>query len=178
MIRLITSIIVLSSLVFAGEWRVDSDFPGGSAEVKRMDATRGILRIVPRQTAGLGWRSWWYFKLTGLEPGTTVQLDVNGDLWSKPDQAWYSLDNQTWQPVSSGHFAWRWRRYRQTVEVGTVWFAHSPPYTQEHLKTLIRDLGTKVEVESLCTTRGGRTTPLLVFPALSAKGVRSVWVMA
>lgn len=56
---------------------VETDFPGGSAEVERIDQEERVIRLRPTVHEDRGWDCWWYFKLRGITPGEEIALNRN-----------------------------------------------------------------------------------------------------
>ena len=65
MLRLL---ILLFPVVALAELSVDIDFPGGSGVAIEIDQDEQRIVIDPSDFPGKGWRCWWYFKVSGLDP--------------------------------------------------------------------------------------------------------------
>jgi len=161
----------------AGELQVETDFQGGSAQVLEINQESRSVTIRPAGDAQRGWPCWWYFRLTGVEPGETVTIMIDGNGlkrangrrlgsdWALPSQAAFSEDGKSWTQTSvskpvNGKISWQ-----QPVSGNQAWFAWGPPFTPEDAEALVNRLdqehthATKFE---LCKTREGRTVPALV----------------
>ena len=73
------------------ELRVAIDFPGGSAEVVRVDEAARLIRLRPSPHPGRGWQCWWYFRVGGIQPGETLTLEVEGGVWAWPERAAFQI---------------------------------------------------------------------------------------
>ncbi|MBA2116059.1 M14-type cytosolic carboxypeptidase [Bremerella alba] len=171
------------SMLLAGELKVDSDFSGGSAKVIEVDQQKRLIRIEPEANPKRGWECWWYFQVTGIEPGETITLDVGTAPWATPTQAAFSTDNIIWQQTSAGKRNRKRIVYQQQVDETTCWFAWGPPFRVEDAQRLVSDSaknGPHVEAIELCQTRAGRTVPAL---RIHAEGVsdelrKGIWIQA
>jgi hypothetical protein len=56
--------------------RVNSDFPGGSAQVLDIDPSNNFIRIMPAGDPVYGWPNWWFFRLEGADTNKPVVLEV------------------------------------------------------------------------------------------------------
>ena len=61
-----------------GELTVSSDFENGSAVVDGIDQASGTIRLHPAGDPQRGWPCWWYFRVDGIEPGRTLQIEIVG----------------------------------------------------------------------------------------------------
>ena len=85
----------------AGALKVETDFPGGSGNVEIIDQYTRTIRMKPTSHRDRGWVCWWYIKVTGITPGETISIDLGDAPWATPDQAAFSVDNETWLQTSS-----------------------------------------------------------------------------
>jgi len=171
-----------------GVLRVEAGFPGGSVRVLGIDQQRREIRFQPADHPGRGWRCWWYFKVTGVKPGQTVTLALDGSVWACPQRAAFSIDNETWAHTAPGRkeaIGGGKRRlmvYRQRVDAGEAWFAWGPPYVPRHAETLIRRAEKacpNAKRFELCRTREKRPVPALrIAPTDGRARKRGVWVQA
>jgi hypothetical protein len=162
---------------------VKSDFPGGSIEVQSLDQAGRVLRFLPASHPDRGWTCWWYFKLEGLQPGSTITLDLGGTGWGQPDQAFFSYDNRHWQQTVGGVRASRRIVYRVPVESAEAWFAWGPPFVLQHAQELVADvckLNPHAAAFELGKTREGRPVPGLKIVDQSAaeNKLPAIWVQA
>ncbi|MCA9120650.1 MAG: zinc carboxypeptidase [Planctomycetaceae bacterium] len=169
------------SVGLLGELVVDSDFAGGSGKVVEIDQAARLIRIEPTTHESRGWACWWYVRISGIEPGEEISLEVGPEPWATPVQASYSIDNETWQQTTPGTSVGRKIIYRQKVGTATAWFAWGPPFTEADAGELVRQTaaGSKdVHAFALCETRGGREVPALRFEARTSQPRSAVWVQA
>jgi hypothetical protein len=182
--RLVAPLVVVALAAVAHAappLEVSIDFEGGSAEVESIDQDARLVRIVPTLHPDRGWQCWWYFQLSGIEPGETITLDVGNGSWATPDRAAVSLDGEIWQQTAPGRRQGKRIAYRHPVEAAEVWFAWGPAFTPAHAKALVEriarehDFATKF---NLCDTRAGRPTPALRIAPAAAKPKYGIWVQA
>ena len=106
---LLPVLLMLNGYVVAlADITVLTDFPGGSADVKRIDTDSGVIHIAPVVRSQRGWPCWWYFKIKGADKGQNITLKLSAAerefrsgrvlhaVWSQPDQAAISVDNANW----------------------------------------------------------------------------------
>ncbi len=192
---LILSLLFLALPVEAGELVVSADFPGGSAEVLKVDQRTRSITVCPAGDPQFGWPCWWYFKVSGVKPGEmlTVSVDAstlkqaNGSKlsanWALPERAAFSLDGKSWKQTGSGTREKDRCRWTQEVDAEQTWFAWGPPFVPSDDQALVDRLSRKhedVTAFELCKTRAGRSVPaLVVSPAGKNSDDRMViWVQA
>jgi hypothetical protein len=169
--------------VAASELAVSIDFEGGSAHVESIDQRQRVVRLTPSFHPGRGWRCWWYLKLSGIEPGETITLEVGDAPWATPDRAAVSLDNRTWGQTEPGRREGRRIVYRHRVDAAEAWFAWGPPFGVRDAAALVERVARRsfdAEAFELCRSREGRPTPALHVTAArpAAAPRRGVWVIA
>jgi len=162
---------------------VSADFPGGSVHVDELDQEARVIRFRPADHPGRGWRCWWYFKVTGLEPGEKVTLQVHGGGFALPDRAAVSLDNAVWEHTPPGRRGKGKVTYTVRAGAREVWFAWGPPYLPRHARDLIayvEEACPRAKRFGLCRTREDRPTPALRMEPGAASGSKPVllWVQA
>ncbi len=170
----------------AGELVVRTNFPGGSAKVRQIDAKARQVSIAPAGDPVRGWPAWWYFKLEGVEKGETITLQVGGGQkggWALPQRAAFSLDNATWTHTEAGKRDGERITYQVKVEGTAAWFAWGPPFVLSHAEELIQQakkISSHVEPFELCKTRAGRVVPAMkiAFPGATGKDRLALWVQA
>lgn len=158
---------------------VESDFPGGSAEVVEIDQAKRSVRINPADHPQRGWRCWWYFKLEGIQPGETITVDVGDAPWATPDRATFSTDGSHWIHTAPGIRSGKRIVYEQKVDAEQAWFAWGPPFVLEDAHALVREAAKSlptIKPFTLCMTRENRPTPALrMEPANPEFGI---WIQA
>lgn len=164
------------------EIKVDIDFPGGSGEVVELDQAKPYLKLNPTDHPGKGWRCWWYVRLSGLEAGKTLTLDVGEAPWATPDRASYSTDGgRTWQHSEPGIRTGKRIRYQLTPESGEMRVAWGPPFVLADAAALVEKAAASpgIETFSLCRTREDHDTPALrSLPTNGVPDAPLVWLNA
>jgi hypothetical protein len=186
---------VIAALLFS--ITIDADFEGGRAgRVERAGET--ALRVaLPGESDQDGRNrqiTWYYFRVDGIagRPFTIHLTDLTGEYNYKPARpaidkrtpGVYSLDNKVWR-----HFtAEQWSepepgvvRIRFDPNAGSVYLAHVPPYTTEHLAELLRSAASHPHLrrDVIGKTVQGRDIPLLTItdPAVTESSKKVVWLM-
>jgi len=162
---------------------VSADFPGGSVHVDELDQEARAIRFRPADHPGRGWRCWWYFKVTGIEPGETLTLTVSGSGFALPDRAALSLDDATWKHTPPGRRQKGKVTYTVRVDAREAYFAWGPPYLPRHARDLIAravKACPRAKAFDLCRTREDRPTPALRIEPDDARAERPIllWVQA
>src|SRR3954462_15213106 len=165
----------------AADLTVDTDSPGGAADVVRIDqADRRVVFKIPQPKNG-GWQSWWFMKVSGVTPEETVKLElVKGQ--SVAGRAVYSTDRKAWrftQPVPKDPKA-KGGAYEQKVDAAEAWFAWYVPYLPGDVRALA-DRAAKLpfcEVFELCKSEQGLPVVGLRFEEGDAKARPGVWIHA
>lgn len=159
---------------------VRSDFPGGSAEVLRVDQKSQLVSINPENHADRGWTCWWYAKISGIDPQKPLTLEVGDTFWSTPDRATFSTDGRTWKQSELGKRAGSRIRYQLDEGSKEILVAWGPPFLHHHAEALVREVAktTHATPFSLCTTREGRTTPAIRFYPSTMDNAPAIWIHA
>ncbi|HEV7282723.1 MAG TPA: M14 family zinc carboxypeptidase [Pirellulaceae bacterium] len=130
--------------------RVTTDFPGGAADISRVDATQGEIDLSPPVAEGRGWPCWWYVRIDGLTPGQKLSVKVSaakqpyregallaGD-WSLPERAAISEDDAVWTQTPPGKRLDRNSAlYQFEAPAETIWLAWGPPCLPSHAEELL-----------------------------------------
>ncbi|TWU14074.1 Zinc carboxypeptidase [Symmachiella macrocystis] len=181
--------------VDAGELRVTSDFPGGSAQVVQIDQAARRVSIRPAGDPQFGWPCWWYFRLDGIEPGETITLEVVADQlkrangqalsanWALPRRAAMSIDQKLWLQTQPGVRDKNRAVWTAKIDATTAWFAWGPPFLPSDAEALTKKLDKSsphATAFTLCRTRAGRAVPAItVTEGGDDDGTRmAVWVQA
>ncbi|MEC5127997.1 M14-type cytosolic carboxypeptidase [Verrucomicrobiales bacterium BCK34] len=163
----------------AADLAVESDFPGGSAEVVSIDQAASAVVLNPANYPDRGWRCWWYFRLTGITPGKAITLEVGDAPWATPKRATFSSDGgKTWHHSEEGTRVGKRIRYSLTFDTETALVAWGPPFLPDDARALVEALAAGSEeatVFSLCRTREGHDTPAL---RIGTAGKPLIWVQA
>lgn len=175
-------VLLSSAIVVAHDIKVETDFPGGSGEVAKIDQASRIVQINPTDHRDRGWACWWYVRLTGINPGETITLDVGEAPWATPDRAAFSLDDKSWSQTAAGRRKGRRISYRQKVNARECWFAWGPPFVPEDAQVLVDEAAGRcafARAFELCATRAGRSVPALVVNQNEGNGERyGIWIQA
>ena len=170
----------LPILASADEIKVDSDFPGGSGEVERIDSGKKLIVLNPSDYPDRGWRCWWYVKIDGIPDKESWALDVGEAPWATPDRATFSSDGgHSWQHTEPGTRERKRIRYTIVGNEKDLLVAWGPPYTPTDAADLVNRLAADCEQASafsLCTTREGRDTPAL--RVRTGEGKPLIWIQA
>ncbi|WP_339727846.1 M14-type cytosolic carboxypeptidase [uncultured Gimesia sp.] len=171
------SVIVAAQTAWAGELAVSSAFEGGAAEVLEIDQAKRSIKIRPAGDSQFGWPCWWYFQVTGVQPGEELIVIVdashmqqaNGQKlssnWALPDRATFSTDQKNWLQTPAGLKRDGTCQWTMKVDAEQAWFAWGPPFVPADAKQLVDRLSREhsdVTSFELCKTRAGRVVPALV----------------
>ena len=161
---------------------VSTDFPGGSAQVERIEQAQRLIGLTPTPHKDRGWACWWYFKVQGVTPGETITMDVVEAPWATPDRAAFSIDGRTWQHTAPGKREGKRITYRQRINAREAWFAWGPPFVPADAERLVEGAANSPLAQAfvLCHTRENRVTPAVRIsegkkPAQERSGI---WVQA
>lgn len=186
---------MLAFLLFAVS--IFTNFEGGSlGKVERVSKTHLRCAVVGEvdQEKRNRQASWYYFRVDGARGRTlTIDLiDLPGEYNYQPNRGaitegmtpFYSEDQKTWRPLLTSEYDAKTPMMRLTIKTrsNSVWIAALPPYTQQHLTTLLKELAGRSELRSQIVgkTVGGRDITLLTItdPATPDAGKKVVWLMA
>lgn len=134
--------------------------------------------------------NWYYFRVDGAM-GQALTIDIAsipGEYNYKPNKGavtgdtppFYSYDNKTWLPWED--FTYDPAEPRLTLRItptsDTLWVAHVPPYTNEHLAALRKSVtGSRwLKEETIGKTPEGRS--MLLWHIAEGRPSKHVWLMA
>ncbi len=130
--------------------------------------------------------NWYSFQVSGVKPGQPVTIDLvdlPGEYNYQPNRgavnaetpAVWSDDGKTWRHVEDFTFdpAEPKMTLRITPRGRRFWVAHTPPYTNQQLETLWRDVRGAFRREEIGRSVDGR--PLWVWT--TGTGPKTVWLM-
>ncbi len=137
--------------------------------------------------------NWYYFRVDGVR-GLDLTIDLvklPGEYNFVPNRGAvtadtvpvYSRDNRVWLPVPKTEYDASEPRLRLHIpaESRTVWIAHVPPYTGQHLSRLLATLSAlpHVRVRSIGETVEHRSIPLVTVtdPEVPDRKKKCVWLM-
>lgn len=177
---------------------IQSDFEGGSigkVEYVSEDLIRCAVAGEVDQDKRNRQASWYYFRVDGAAGRSlTVELvDLPGEYNYRPNRGAitkdtipvYSEDDVHWQHFDASAVEYDESepvlRLRFTPKSNRFWIAHVPPYTNMHLRSLLRSFAghPHARVESVGRTVRGREIPLLTItdPSAPDDPKRVVWLM-
>ena len=183
----VLSTLFLSSLLLFQSGRssdaltVESDFEGASVSAVEIDETARRIRFRPGGDPTRGWPCWWYFRVSGITPGESITLHLQGSTattslpggplskplapsWAMPDQATFSTDGKTWQHTEKGVKEGDMMIYTLKPETASVFVAWGPPYTPSTAAAFVREMSGKspsAKATELCRSREDRAVPML-----------------
>ena len=163
------------------EVKVSAEFPGGSVKVESMNAGSRVLRFKPAAHQNRGWDCWWYFKVSGLEPGVEWTFDLGGTGFAAPRQAAFSTNNRDWKQTAPGRREGGRIRYTLKSPGETLWLAWGPPFGLADANALVKQVaGAKVGADrfELCKSRDGHAVPALRWEPLLAGKRPAIWIQA
>jgi len=193
---IVTCLFLISlPIAAAADMTVTTEFPGGSAEVKVVDANSGFIHITPEVRAERGWPCWWYIRVDGAVAGQSLSLKVTAGqsefrpgrvlnaAWSQPDRAAVSVDNVAWTQTSTCHKADGVATYTIDAPASTFWMAWGPPFLPSHADEVLQFIKSRLSqstVFELAVTRGGRTVRGIRIGGTGTEDARTygVWVQA
>ena len=187
-------LVAVAAILFAAPasgFTVSTDFPGGSADVKLLDAAAGRLEISPTVHAGRGWPCWWYFRVDGAQPGRTLTLQVAASeqpfsagqrlpaVWALPQRPAISVDDVHWQQADQGVVTREAGIYKIIAPAERFWLAWGPPFLPSHAEALLDAVVQELPSAQrfvLATSRGGREVKGIRCGTAGAAG--AIWVQA
>lgn len=196
--------IVLPSIVSlasdtgsASPIRVATDFEGGNigkVEILSNDHVRCAVQGETDQDHRNRQPSWFYFRLDGVAGRElTIDLtDLAGEynyrahkgtglrnmrpVFSHDDRTWRHVDSSEWDENTSTI------RIRVKPSADRIWIARLAPYTTQHLKRLLDDLGTHPHLQQSIVGKTVEGRPMLLLtitnPEIADSGKKVVWLMA
>jgi hypothetical protein len=173
--------------------RVSTNFEGGFARVLAIDDARGLVRFSPAGNPERGWPCWWSFRLSGIEPGQTITLELVADklpsLGGYDPLAWnparpaLCVDGRTWRQFdANGVRSGNTITWQQRVDQAEVRMAWGPPFTPADATALVAQIAATsrhARAFELCRTREGRPVLGLTIEEKSSTTPRfGVWIEA
>ncbi len=192
-LTVLVALLVASTLApDAPALTLHTDFPGGSAEVRALDAVAGRIEIAPAHHAGRGWPCWWFFRVEGAQPGQRLSLIVGPSRkpfraeqrlaasWALPQRPVISVDEVTWSQIESpGIITKESGAYEIIAPAARFWLAWGPPFLPSHGEALLADAAARVpgaERFELARTRQDRPVNGLRLGTVGAPV--AIWVQA
>jgi hypothetical protein len=172
------------SLTFAADLAINTDFPGGSAQVESLDQTARSIVIRPTPHKDAGWECWWNFQLSGILPDEELTLTVRGMGFALASRASFSLDEgRTWQHTSPGKVEKDRVTYRLKFPREKVRLAWGPPFQLAEAEALIKQTVEKnigAKAFELARSKGDHPVPALRWdpPAKAGKKRPGIWIQA
>ncbi len=174
--------VILTPLwAHAAPLAVHTDFPGGSVKILKIDDALRSVTFSAGGTPTRGWVCWWYFRVSGVEPGETLVFNLVGSGFASPDQASISTDGVRWQHTAPGKRDKGQIVFRVTVPGKEVWLAWGAPFTSSEAKKTL-DAAAKncksAEVFELCKSKKGRSVWALKIDESKDAEKPTIWVHA
>ncbi|GHT18482.1 hypothetical protein FACS1894189_6440 [Planctomycetales bacterium] len=166
------SLVCMTLPLFAGEIKIDTDFPGGNIKVISIDGDNVVLEQDLRDTAGAWF--YWSFRIRGAEgrtlhftlgaPGPAVRngsteihvVGVRGPAVSNDGINWHWLSDKT--GFSTTKFS-----YTFGADEKEIYFSQCINYTEKNLHLFLAKYKDNplLKVETLCKSEKGRNVELL-----------------
>lgn len=184
---------------------IESSFEGASVRVVEVNEAAQRVRFMPGGDPRRGWPCWWQFRVTGLQAGKPLVLELQGSdlpmpqangvpstkplpgVWAKPDRASFSTDGKTWHHTEPGRAEQDVMTYTIQTDSPTLYVAWGPPYTPSQATAFVREAaekakagGVDAEMLELCKSREGRSVPMLRLQQgeRAATGRFGIWIQA
>jgi len=173
---------------------ISTNFEGGSlGKVERVSENHYRCAVIGETDQNHRNRqaSWYYFRVDHAvnRDLTFDMVDLAGEYNFKPTAGsvtrdtppFYSFDRETWIPVEDSEFHEEGPSLSFTIHSTsqTVWIAHVPPYTNQNLDRLLKDLARKsaATVTSIGKTLEGRPIRLVTItdPAVPDSAKKILW---
>ena len=179
------------------DFRIHTDFPGGSAEILDIDPSTATVHIQPTVHWEQGFPCWWYLQLSGLVPGQKFTFKISSNprpyhrqvvlnrSWSQPRRVAISTDNIHWGQIEDKYLLQEdgTAVYEIIAPAENIWLAWGPPYLPSHAEALLESVASECESAErfiLAISRGHRPVPAIRIgggtPDKPAK--YGVWVQA
>jgi hypothetical protein len=174
----------LCLVAVGGDLAINTDFPGGSAEVEKLDQATRTIVIRPTPHKDAGWECWWNFELSGIVPDEELTLTVKGMSFALASRASYSLDGgKTWQHSPRGTAEKGQITYQLKFPQEKVRIAWGPPYQLADARALVQRTVAKnvgAKAFELARSKGGHSVPALRWdpPAKEGKKRPGIWIQA
>ncbi len=199
-VTMLTLLVAGHSAAFA--LKVESNFEGGSVRNVEINVPNQTVRFMPGGDPARGWPCWWQFRISGIQAGKELKLELQGSdlpmpqangqpsgrplsaIWAMPERAAYSEDGTTWLQTKPGQLRDGRMIYTLKTDASSLLVAWGPPYTPSQAAAMVSRLGkdhsTAAIAGELCKSREGRDVPMLrVHEGELAPSQRfGVWVQA
>jgi hypothetical protein len=186
----------MTLLLLAFAIKLSADFEGGNIRSFELRSPGHLVIPLPGETDQDGRNrqaNWYYFRLDGVR-GQQLTLEItnlSGEYNYKPNKGavtadtppFFSYDNKEWLPFADYSYDAEAPKLvlRITSKADTLWIAHTPPYTNEHLERLRAAILTHRAVRETVIGRTPRGRPLLLWTITEpgdAAGKKVIWLMA
>ncbi|MCL2120216.1 MAG: hypothetical protein FWH27_17510 [Planctomycetaceae bacterium] len=153
----------LTTMVVAGDVKIDADFPGGNIQVLGIDGDNVRLQRDIRDTEG-DW-FYWSFRVRGAE-GRTLNFEFAGDVIGTCGPAVSRDDGVTWRWLGDIGFSQRKFEYAFDPDEKEVLFGMGMNHTEKDLKRFLEKHqdNPNLKLETLCQSKKGRDVELLRIP--------------
>jgi len=163
--------VVSPVLADPANWKVSSDFPGGSPRKFKIDVPAKTIRFQPISEAG-PWATWWYFKVAGLTPGEEIHIASGRVFFTSANvKPVVSTDGRHWKFFDERN---------PRADGPEMFFAWYAPYVLADAQELVADcekLGSHAAGFELCKSEAGDPVPALRI-AGAEKPSKAVWIQA
>lgn len=172
------SVTVVREVRAEHQFRISTDFPGGTVEVLRVDSSTATLHVQPAVQWGLGFPCWWYLRLDGMNPGEDFTFKISANprpfhgntvlnrAWCQPRRVAISTDDVHWEQTDNVYQLLDdgTAVYQINAPAETIWLAWGPPYLPSHVEALLEGVVEKCSSATrftLAQTRGNRPVPAI-----------------
>jgi hypothetical protein len=186
----VLALLLLPTVVFSG-------FEGASLDKAERLAENHLRCFVKGETGQDGRNrqpSWFYFRIDGAA-GRDLTIDLaglHGEYNYRPHDGAghrtmhpvFSYDGKTWRHVRETEWlpGQATLRLRLRAEKPVLWIARTPPYTNQHLDRLVREVSTHpaFRIESIGASPQGRPIRLISVsdPRTPEPAKKVIWLMA
>ncbi len=169
-----------------------TDFEGGSlSRVEKVDETHYRLQVSGEADSNNRNRqaSWYFFRVddAGEKELTFDMTGLPGEYTFKPNRGAItgdtppviSYDGQTWTHVKTFEYDAVEPKLRLRIQPGgkRFWIAHTPPYTNENLSRLRKEIEKDPAFREEVIGKSARGRDLFVWTISGGTGAKTVWLM-
>jgi hypothetical protein len=187
-----TCLLLFAALLLPGP-TIHTDFEGGSlGGVKKVSETHYRLAVKDEsdQDARNRQANWYYFRVDGASQPLTLDIvNLPGEYNYKPNRGAItkdtppviSYDGVHWKHVETFEYDATEPKLRLRIQPAQprFWIAHCPPYTNETLAQLRKEIGSNPDFSEqvIGKTAAGRNLVLWTITHGPNRGKRTIWLM-